>query len=100
MKHLGNLLQCDNSMSQDIAQKKGKFIQKKIHFVEPGVLTKLINVYATSFYSAGTWNIFSREVDKLYKSWYVAIRQVFNLDRTRYSTYQDAFTGSTGTLES
>ena len=90
VKHLGNLLQCDNSMSQDIAQKRGKFIGKvnsllqEFHFVEPAVLTKLINVYATSFYGAGTWDIFSRGVDKLYKSWNVAMRQVFKLDRTTH----------------
>ena len=87
VKHLGNLLQSDNSMSQDIAQKRGKFIGKvnsllqEFHFAEPEMLTKLINIYATSFYGAGTWDIFSRDCDRLYKSWNVAIRQVFGLDR-------------------
>ena len=55
VKHLGNLLQSDNSMSVDIAQKRGKYVRKvnsllqEFYFAEPNVLTKLINVYATSF---------------------------------------------------
>ena len=86
VKHLGNMLQCDNSMSLDIAQKRGKYIGKvnsllqEFHYVQPDILTKLINVYATSFYGAGTWDIFSRDCDRLYKSWNVTIRQVFDLD--------------------
>ena len=86
VKHLGNLLQSDNSMSIDISQKRGKYIGKvnsllqEFHFVKPEILTKLINLYATSFYGSGTWDIFSKDCEKLYKSWNVTIRQVFNLD--------------------
>ena len=86
VKHLGNLLQSDNSMSVDIAQKRGKYVRKvnsllqEFHIAEPNVLTKLINVYATSFYGSGTWNIFSSDFEKLYKSWNVTIRQIFGLD--------------------
>ena len=86
VKHLGNLLQSDNSMSLDISQKRGKFIGKvnslmqEFHYADPEIQTKLINVYATSFYGAGTWDIFSKGCEKLYKSWNVTIRQVFGLD--------------------
>ena len=48
--------------------------------MQPDILTKLVNVYATSFYGAGTWDIFSKDCDRLYKSWNVTIRQVFGLD--------------------
>ena len=43
VKHLGNTLQCDNSMQMDMAQKRGKLIGKlnslsqEFHYVEPGV---------------------------------------------------------------
>ena len=66
VKHLGNLLQSDNSMALDIAQKRGKYIGKvnsllqEFHFVKADILIKLINMYATSFYGSGTWNIFSK----------------------------------------
>ena len=74
VKHLGNVLQSDNSMSMDVLQKRGKYIGKvnsllqEFHFAKPVVLTKLINIYATSFYGSGTWYIFSAECEKLYKS--------------------------------
>ena len=85
VKHLGNLLQSDNSMSVDISQKRGKFVGKvnsllqEFHYAQPEVITKLVNVYATSFYGSGTWNIFSGDCEKLYKSWNVTIRQIFGL---------------------
>ena len=74
-------------MSKDVLQKRGKFIGKinsllqEFHFVDPVILTKLMNIYATSFYGSGTWNIYSAECEKLYSSWNVAIRMIFNLDR-------------------
>ena len=87
IKHLGNILQSNNSMTVDILQKRGKFIGKvnsllqEFHYANSSVLTKLINLYATSFYGSATWDINSRECDKLYKSWNVTIRHVYKLDR-------------------
>ena len=87
VKHLGNMLQSDNSMSIDVLQKRGKYIGKvnsllqEFHFVKPDILTKLVNIYATSFYGSGLWNLASAECEKLYASWNVTIRQIFNLDR-------------------
>ena len=84
--YLETLLQSDNSMSIDIAQKRGKYIGKvnsllqEFHFVNPDIMTKLVNVYATSFYGSGTWYIFSTSCEKLYKSWNITIRQIFNLE--------------------
>ena len=55
VKHLGNTLQNDNSMSLDVLQKRGKYIGKvnsllqEFHFSEPSIVTKLINTYATIF---------------------------------------------------
>ena len=74
-------------MSVDIQQKRGKYIGKvnslfqEFHFVNQEVMTKLVNLYATSFYGSGTWDIFANDCEKLYKSWNVTIRQVFKLDR-------------------
>ena len=87
VKHLGNILQSDNSMSIDVLQKRGKYIGKvnsllqEFHYAKPTILTKLINIYATSFYGSGVWDISSAECEKLYTSWNVTIRMVFNLDR-------------------
>ena len=48
-KHLGNKLQCDNSMKQDMAMKKGKFIGKvnslaqEFHYATPDVFLTILN---------------------------------------------------------
>ena len=51
VKHLGNIIQSDNSMKHDVAVKRGQFIGKvnsllqEFHFVNPDVFMKLLNVY-------------------------------------------------------
>ena len=87
VKHLGNLLQLDNSMKVDLSQKRGKFIGKVVslfqefHYVDPDVLVKILNIFTTSFYGSSLWDIFSPECEKLFKSWNVAIRQTVDVDR-------------------
>ena len=87
VKHLENLLQVDNSMKMDIGQKRGKFIGKvtsllqEFNYVDPELLTRIMNIYTTSFYGSYLWDIFSQDVERLYKSWNVAIRQIYNVSR-------------------
>ena len=40
-----------------------------------------MNTYATTLYGANTWDLFSSECEKLYRSYNVAIRQIFHLNR-------------------
>ena len=90
VKHLGNILESDNSMKHDVAVKRGKFIGKvnsllqELHFADPVVLVRILNIYCTSFYGSSLWNIFSADVDRLYKSWNVTIRNVFKLPYTTH----------------
>ena len=85
VKHLGNLLQLDNSMKVDISQKRGKFIGKMVslfqefHYVDPDVFVKIMNIFTTSFYGSNLWDIFSSDCERLFKSWNVAIRQAFDV---------------------
>ena len=73
-KHLGNKLESDISMQQDIAWKKANFIGKmnslsqEFHFVSPDVLLNIINIYGTSFHGSGLWDLFSKNSDRLNKS--------------------------------
>ena len=82
---MGNLLQSDNSFKLDCALKRGKFIGKihtllqEFHFTSPEVLTHLIRIYTTSFYSSSLWSLFSPQVEKLFTSWNITIRMVFKL---------------------
>ena len=85
VKHLGNVLQSDNSMQTDCVLKRGRFIGKvnsllkEFHFVDHATFVKLLTVYATSFYGSNRWDLYSVDVDRIYKSWNVTIRNVFNL---------------------
>ena len=87
VKHLGSSLQQDNSMRSDMSLKRGKFIGKvmslfqEFRFVQPSIFVKIMNIFSTSFYGSGLWDIFSADCEKLYKSWNVSIRNAFNVDR-------------------
>ena len=88
--HLGCTLESDNSMKTDVAQKRGKFIGKvnslmqEFHFASSGVMVKLLNVYTTSFYGSSLWDLLSADCERIYKSWNVTVRNIFNLDRTTH----------------
>ena len=56
-------------------------------------MIKLINLYATSFYGSGTWDLFSKECERLFKSWNVTIRNVFNLDRCTHRYLVEQISG-------
>jgi hypothetical protein len=72
-------------MKHDVAVKRGKFIGKvnsllqEFHFVKPEVFMKLLNVYCSSFYGSNLWNLYSDDVDRIFKSWNVTVRNVFSL---------------------
>ena len=74
-------------MKLDVEQKRGKFIGKVIsllqefHYVAPELLTRIMNIYTTSFYGSNLWDIFSNDVERLYKSWNVAMRQIYEVSR-------------------
>ena len=59
VKHLGNVMQCDNSMKIDCTLKRGKFIGKvnsllqEFYFADPKVKMRLMNIFASSFYGSG-----------------------------------------------
>ena len=90
VKHLGNTLQCDNSMQMDMAQKRGKLIGKlnslsqEFHYVEPEVFVKILNIYAASFYGSSLWDLYSKGCERIYAVWNVAIRICFNVDRSTH----------------
>ena len=70
VKHLGNILECSNSMHQDCSIKRAKFIgklnslQQEFHFAEPDVQMKILNIYSTSFYGSGLWDVFKESCEK------------------------------------
>ena len=92
VKHLGNILEYNNSMQRDCLVKRGKFIGKvnslfqEFTYVDPPVMMKLLNTYVTSFYGSNLWDLYSAQVTRIFSSWNVTVRNVFNLpwDTHRY----------------
>ena len=90
IKHLGNILQSDNSMAKDCSQKRAQFISKlhslnqEFHFSDPCTVVKLYNIYACNLYGSNLWDLYDDKCDKLYKSWNVCIRILFNLPRNTH----------------
>ena len=80
VKHLGNLLESDNSMRRDIAIKRGQFIGKvnslsqEFFFVKPGIFMQVLNTFCASFYGSGLWDLFSPDCERLNAAWNVAVR--------------------------
>ena len=99
VKHLGNTLQADNSMKTDCILKRGRFIGKvnsllqEFHFVDSSVFVNLLKIYASSFYVSNLWNLYSPEVDRIYKSWNVTVRNVFGLPWTTHRYWIEPVSG-------
>ena len=99
VKHLGNVLECDNTMTRDIATKRGKFIGKlntlsqEFHYVQPSVFMKILNIYAVSFHGSGLWDLFSSNCERVYKAWNVAVRMAWNVPRTTHRYLIEGISG-------
>ena len=61
--------------------------------MDSSVFVKLLNIYATSFYGSNLWDLNSTEVDRIYKSWNVTIRNVFNLSWTTHRYWIETISG-------
>ena len=91
MKHLGNILQCENDMVLDVGLKRAKFIGKvhslnqELHFCNSDVLIKLYNIYCCSFYGSNLFDLFSDTLERLYCSWNTAVRVAFKLPNTTHT---------------
>ena len=99
LKHLGNILQCDNSMKIDCGVKRGKFIGKmnsllqEFYYVDSAVKIKIFNIFATSFYGSGLWDLYSKDVDRIFKSWNVSVRIAFDIPCTTHRYLVEPLSG-------
>ena len=99
VKHLGNILQADNSMKVDLSMKRGQFIGKvnsllqEFHSVDPVVSVKILNIYTTSFYGSGLWDLQSAGCERLLKAWNVAIRHALSLPVTAHRYLIESLSG-------
>ena len=99
LKHLGHILEKDNSMKLDISKKRGMFIGKtnsllqEFNNVSKVVFMKIFNSFATNIYGSNLRDIFGKHCDKLYKSYNVAIRNVLKLDRRTHRYLLEPLSG-------
>ena len=90
IKHLGNILEMNNSMKKDVNCKRGQFIgrvnslSQEFYFADPHSFIKILNLYTVSFPGSCLWDLFSTDCDRLYKAWNVSIRQALNLPRNTH----------------
>ena len=74
-------------MSKDCSVKRAQFISKvhslnhEFNFSDPSTLVKIYTMYACGFYCSNLWDLYGVTCDKLYKSWNVSIRILFELPR-------------------
>ena len=100
VKHLGHVLQTDNSMKIDVCQKRGSFIAKinsllqEFHHVSSNIFLKLMHAYTTSLYGSNTWDILSPECERIYTSYNVTIRKVLGVDRRTHRYLIEPLSGS------
>ena len=87
IKHVGNLLESDNSFTQDCRIKRGQFVgrihslNQELYYVSSKVKTKLYDIFTLSFYGSSLWPLFGPEVERLHRAYNVAVRMAFRVDR-------------------
>ena len=85
LKLLGNTVESDNSVKIDIDMKRAKFIGKlhslsqEFGFCSPDIQMKMINIYATSFYGANQYRIYTNQCDKFYTAYNMCVRNIFKV---------------------
>ena len=88
VKHVGNILESDNSFTQDCQIKRGQFIgrihslNQEFYCATSNVKSTMYSIFTLSFYGSPLWNLFGSEVERIYKSYNVAIRIAFKVNRT------------------
>ena len=98
--HVGNTLNEDGTMEQDIKVKRAQFIdevqnlQQEFHKCHPEVQAKLMTLYSSSCYGSNTWDLFGSWARKFYTSWNVNLRIVWDLPYATHRYFYEHLTDS------
>ena len=86
--HLGyKITNRSKGMRQDIMEKRAAYISRnnelfqELHFAHPNTLVKVNNIYNSHFYGSTLWDLQSKDVDRVLKTWNVSQRVMHRLDR-------------------
>ena len=98
--HLGHLFNHDQSPHHDLLKKRAQFIGKLHSFrqefgnLDPLVYTRLVSIYLTSFYGSNLWDLYDNMAEKLYSSWNIMVRMLFNIPRNTHKCLIEPISGS------
>ena len=101
VKHLGSTI-TDNigcRMNQDLLEKRAAYISKnnelvqEFHYAHPKTKIWVNYVFNTCFYGSPLWDMFSRDFEKLEKSWNVSNRIMLSLPRTAHRYFIEPLSG-------
>ena len=87
-------------MKRDITGKKSKFIGKvsslaqDFFYVSPNMFMKILNIYCTSYYGSGLWDMFSADCQRLYTAWNVTVRHSWSVPNTTHKYLIEGISGS------
>ena len=83
--HIGNTIHEDGTMEQDIKVKRAQFVdschdlQAEFNKVHPEVQAKLLALYNSSCYGSNTWNLYGIWARKLFTSWNISLKYIWDL---------------------
>ncbi len=93
VKHLSHTFNCCVNISADVAYRKGQFIGcvssiiTQFGFAHLVCKLKLLVTHGYSFYGSSLWELYDNDSKKLYITWNIAVRRLYDLHRTRFLTH-------------
>lgn len=57
---------------------------QEFSYTDPKIKIRIFNIFATSFYGSGLWDLTSNDVERIFKSWNVAVRLAFGVPPTTH----------------
>ena len=67
---------------------------QEFRFAHPHTLIKVNNIYNTSFYGCVLWNLFSKEAERLDKTWNISQRLMLGLHRESHRYFIEPVSGT------
>ena len=93
-------------MNQDLLEKRAAHLSKtnelvqEFHYAHPKTKIWVNYVYNTCYYGSPLWDMFSRDFEKLEKSWNVSNRIMLSLPRTAHRYFIEPISGKPHIIKS
>ncbi len=93
VKHLGHTFNCCVNVSVDVAYRKEQFIgcvnsiTTQFGSAHPVCKLKLLVTHGYSFYGSSLWDLYDNDSKKLYITWNIAVRRLYDLPWTVHNRF-------------